>query len=50
MTMTVSSNEVRSNLGNLLKVTAREDVVIAVRNKPTAVLMSYAEYEEFLRL
>lgn len=50
MARTVSSNEARSNLGNLLKTTAQEDVVIAVRNKPTAVLISYAEYEEFQRL
>lgn len=50
MALTVSSNEARSNLGNLLKTTSEEEVVIAVRNKPTAVLISYADYEEFQRL
>ena len=50
MQITVSSNEARSNLGNLLKTTATDDIVISVRNKPTAVLISYTDYKEFLRL
>jgi prevent-host-death family protein len=48
-TMTsISSNEARNNLGRLLRMVSKdeENFVIKVRGEPTAVLISYAEYEE----
>jgi len=48
----VSSNEARNNLGKLLRLVTKDDteVVIKIRGEPTAVLISYAEYEELNRL
>ena len=52
MTTNVSSNEARSHLGRLLRLASEEDedVVIKVRGEPTAVLISYAEYEQLADL
>jgi len=51
MTVSVSSNEARNGLGRLLRLAAEKDeeVVIEVRGKPTAVLVSYADYQELVR-
>jgi prevent-host-death family protein len=51
MALSVSSNEARNGLGRLLRLAAEKDeeVVIQVRGKPTAVLVSYADYQELLR-
>lgn len=48
----VSSNEARNSLGKLLSMVAKdeEEIVIKVRGEPTAVLISYAEYEVLNKL
>lgn len=48
MTISVSSNEARNSLGRLLRLASEEneEVVIRVRGEPTAVLVSYAAYEQ----
>lgn len=48
MAVNVSSNEARNHLGRLLKLASEEDedVIIKVHGNPTAVLISYAEYEQ----
>ena len=51
MLTSVSSNEARNSLGKLLRMVSKaEEVVIKVRGEPTAVLISYAEYEEINKL
>ncbi|RLT34623.1 MAG: type II toxin-antitoxin system Phd/YefM family antitoxin [Chloroflexi bacterium] len=52
MTISVSSNEARNRLGKLLRLAAEKNevVVIRVRGEATAVLVSYADFEEFTRL
>ena len=52
MTVSVSSNEARNSLGRLLRLAQDENeaVVIKVRGEPTAVLVSYAEYEALAEL
>ncbi len=52
MTINVSSNEARNSLGRLLRLASEEneEVVIRVRGEPTAVLVSYAAYEQLTQL
>jgi prevent-host-death family protein len=48
----VSSNEARNHLGKLLSMVSKdeEEIVIKVRGEPTAVLISYTEYEMLTKL
>jgi len=48
----VSSTQAKANLGTLLKWIGQNDdeVIVALYNKPAAVLMTYAEYEEIVKL
>ena len=48
----VSSNEARNSLGKLLRMASDdgEEIVIKVRGEPTAVLISYTEYEALAEL
>ena len=48
MTIIVSSREARNSLGRLLRLGSEEneEVVIKVRGEPTAVMVSYAQYEK----
>ena len=51
MTISVSSSEARKSLGKLL-ILAREkdeEVVIKVRGEPTAVIVSYSQYEQLIK-
>ncbi len=51
MTINVSSSEARKRLGRLLNLASEknEDVVIEVRGEPTAVIVSYSQYEQMAR-
>lgn len=51
MTINVSSSEVRKRLGRFLNLASEEneDVVIEVRGEPTAVIVSYSQYEQMAR-
>ena len=48
MTISVSSSEARKSLGKLLNLASEEneEVVIEVRGEPTAVIVSYSQYEQ----
>lgn len=52
MPTTVTSSQARDKFGELLRLASEdnEDVVVTVRQKPTAVFISYAEYEELDQL
>ena len=49
MTISVTSSEARKCLGKLLHLASKknEEVVIKVPGEPTAVMVSYSEYEQF---
>lgn len=51
MTINVSSSEARKRLGRFLNLASEEneDVVIEVRGEPTAVIVSYSQYEQMAR-
>lgn len=51
MTINVSSSEARKRLGRLLNLAREnnEEVVIEVRGEPTAVIVSYSQYEQMAR-
>lgn len=51
MTINVSSSEARQRLGRFLNLASEEneDVVIEVRGEPTAVIVSYSQYEQMAR-
>jgi len=51
MTINVSSSEARKRLGRFLSLASEEneDVVIEVRGEPTAVIVSYSQYEQMAR-
>lgn len=48
----VSSSQAKAHLGTLLKWIDQHDdeVIVELYNKPAAVLMTYAEYEEIVKL
>ena len=48
MTIIVSPSEARNSLGRLLRQAneENEEVVIKVQGEPTAVMVSYAQYEK----
>ncbi len=48
MTISVTSSEARKSLGKLLHLASEEneEVVINVRGEPTAVIVSYSQYEQ----
>ena len=50
MTISVSSSEARKSLGKLLNLASEEneEVVIEVRGEPTAVIVSYSQYEQLM--
>jgi prevent-host-death family protein len=52
MPKVVSSTKAKAHLGTLLKWIDEHDdeVIVEHYNKPTAVLMTYAEYEEIVKL
>ena len=52
MSKTVTSSQARENFGELLRLASEEneEVVVTLRREPTAVLISYGEYEELERL
>ena len=52
MSKTVTSSEARDNFGVLLRQASEEneEVVVTIRQRPTAVIISYAEYQELLQL
>ncbi len=47
---TVSSTEIKNRLGQYLETAISEPVVIEKAGRPVAVVLSYAEYNRFLRL
>ena len=51
MTISVTSSEARKSLGKLLHLASEEneEVVIKVRGEPTAVLVSYSQYEQLTK-
>ena len=51
MTISVSSSEARKSLGKLLILASEknEEVVIRVRGEPTAVIVSYSQYEQLIK-
>ena len=51
MTISVTSSEARKSLGKLLHLASEEneEVVINVRGEPTAVLVSYSQYEQLTK-
>ena len=51
MTISVSSSEARKGLGKLLILASEknEEVVIKVRGEPTAVIVSYSQYEQLIK-
>ena len=52
MSKTVTSSEARDNFGVLLRQASEEneEVVVTILQRPTAVIISYAEYQELLQL
>lgn len=46
----ISSREAQNNFGTLMNSAIKQPVVINRHGKPVAVLMSFEEYEEFLKL
>ena len=52
MPRTVSSTQAKAQLGTLLKWIDQHDdeVIVELYNKPTAVIMTYDEYEEIVKL
>ena len=52
MLKSVSSSEAKSRFGELLKWTTenQDKVIVKLYGEPTAVIISYAEYEELERL
>ncbi len=52
MPRTVSSTQAKAHLGTLLKWIDQHDdeVIVELYNKPTAVIMTYDEYEEIVKL
>ena len=48
MAISVTSSEARKSLGKLLHLASEEneEVVIKVRGEPTAVIVSYSQYEQ----
>lgn len=51
MTINECSSEARKRLGRLPNIASEEneDVVIEVRGEPTAVIVSYSQYEQMVR-
>lgn len=52
MSKTVTSTEAKRQFGSLLKwmKEKRDEVIVSLRGEPTAVIMSYSEYEALQRL
>lgn len=52
MTRTISASDAQAQLGAMLKWVeeSSDEVIIERRGKPTGVLLSYGEYEEFEKL
>ena len=52
MPKTVTSSEAKSRFGELMKWTAehQDKVIVKLYGEPTAVMMSYAEYQELEKL
>jgi prevent-host-death family protein len=52
MARTISSSEAKSKFGEIMKWTTEhhDQVIVKLYGEPTAVIMSYAEYEEVQKL